>query len=251
MALEALADDLSNLHVERGEQRERAVPLVVMGAALRLAGPHGQERLGAVQRLDLALLVDAQHHGAIGRIEIEPDDVAHLLHEQRVGRKLEGLDPVRLQPEGLPDAMDGRRRVADRRGQGAQAPVGGARWPRLQRPPDRVGDCVIADPARRARARLVVKAVQAVRHEPLAPLANRSPANAQPLGDQPIVTSISRRKHDASALRQPLPGRPPPRQRLQLATLLLRKHDLGRFALRHSELLIEDFRMQRISRSGH
>ena len=250
MARETLADDLSDLHVERGEQRQRAVPLVVMRAALRLAGSHGQERLGAVQRLDLALLVDAQHHGAIGRIEIESDDVAHLLHEQRVGRELEALDPVRLQPEGPPDAMDGRGRVADRRGHGAQAPVRGARGPRLKRPPDRVGDHVIADPARRARARLVVKAVQAC-------AANRSrhlptvPGKRQAVGDQPVVTTLRRRKHDAGALRQPLPGRPAPRKQLQLATLLLRKHDLGRFALRHSELLTEDFRMQRISRSGH
>ena len=60
MAGEALADDLADLHVERGEQRERAMPLVVVGAALGLAGPHRQQRLGAVQRLDLALLVDAR-----------------------------------------------------------------------------------------------------------------------------------------------------------------------------------------------
>jgi len=92
------------------------MPLVVVSATLGLAGPHGQERLGAVQRLDLALLVDAEHQGAIGRVEIELDDVAHLLDEQRVGRELEGLDAVRLQPKGLPDAMDGRGRMADRRG---------------------------------------------------------------------------------------------------------------------------------------
>ena len=165
------------------------MPLVVVGAPLGLAGPHRQQRLGAVQRLDLALLVDAQHHRAIRRIEIEPDDVAHLLHEQRIGRELEGLDAMRLQPEGLPDAMDGRGRMADRRRHGAQAPVRGARRPRLQRPPDGVGDRVVADPARRARPRLVVEAVQALRGKPLAPLADRAPANAQPLGDQPVVTT--------------------------------------------------------------
>src|ERR671915_292992 len=101
MAGEALADDLADLHVERGEQRERAMPLVVVGAALGLAGPHRQERLGAVQRLDLALLVDAKHHRAIRRVEIEPDDVAHLLHEQRVGGELEGLGSMRLHPKAL------------------------------------------------------------------------------------------------------------------------------------------------------
>ena len=116
----AFADDRSGLHVERGEQRGRAVPLVVVGAPLGLAGPHRQQRLGAVQRLDLAFLVDAEHHGALRRVEIEPDDVAHLLHEQRIGRELEGLDAVRLQAEGAPDAMHGRGRMADRLGHGAR-----------------------------------------------------------------------------------------------------------------------------------
>lgn len=80
MAGEALADDLADLYVEGGEERERAMPLVVVGAALGLAGAHWQQRLGAIERLDLALLVDAQHHRAVRRVEIEPNDVAHPLH---------------------------------------------------------------------------------------------------------------------------------------------------------------------------
>jgi hypothetical protein len=53
--------------------------------------------------LDLRLLIDAQHHGVFRRIHAQPDDVAHLLDEQRVGRGLESLRPVRLQTEGAPD----------------------------------------------------------------------------------------------------------------------------------------------------
>src|SRR5712692_472707 len=53
MTLMKLRDDLTGLRVERGEQRGRTVPIVVMRAALHLAGPHRQERLGTVQRLDL------------------------------------------------------------------------------------------------------------------------------------------------------------------------------------------------------
>ena len=77
--------------VEGGEGG-RAVALVV-AAPLRLARPHGQHRLGAVERLDLALLVDAEHQRG----------VAHLVDELRVARQLEALDPVRLQAEGAPD----------------------------------------------------------------------------------------------------------------------------------------------------
>src|SRR6266581_3498267 len=53
MPLMKLRNDLTRLRVEGGEQRGCAVPIVVMRAALDLAGPHRQERLGAIQRLDL------------------------------------------------------------------------------------------------------------------------------------------------------------------------------------------------------
>ena len=130
------------------------MPRVVMGAALGPAGAHRQQRLGAVERLDLRLLVPAEHQRALGRAHVEPDDVAHLLDEERVRRELEGLAPVRLQAEGAPDAVDGGGRVADRLGHRAQRPVGRARRRRLQGQADRLGDLVVADLARRTGPRL-------------------------------------------------------------------------------------------------
>jgi hypothetical protein len=37
----------------------------------------GQKRLRAVERLDLALLVDTQYDRSLGRIEVKPDDITH------------------------------------------------------------------------------------------------------------------------------------------------------------------------------
>lgn len=85
MAWLASGDDRAVEHVERGKQRSGAVPIVVVGHALDVAQPHRQHRLGALQCLHLALLVHAQHQRLVRRIEIEPDDVAHLLDEERVG----------------------------------------------------------------------------------------------------------------------------------------------------------------------
>ena len=73
-----------------------------MCAALHLAGPHRQERLGAIQRLDLWLFIDAEDRRVLRRTHIQPHDVADFLHEQRVGRALERLAPMRLQAEGAP-----------------------------------------------------------------------------------------------------------------------------------------------------
>ena len=51
---------------------------VVVGAALGQAGLHRQHRLGAIQRLDLGLLIDAEHDGVLRGVEVEADDVGDL-----------------------------------------------------------------------------------------------------------------------------------------------------------------------------
>ena len=111
----AAADHRARGDVERREQRGGAVAGVVVRMALRLPWSHGQQRLGAVQRLDLASFVDvrrtswfdAQHERPFRQGQGEPDDVANLLHEQRIGRGLERLAAMWLQPEGTPETVDG------------------------------------------------------------------------------------------------------------------------------------------------
>ena len=61
VAAHALADDLAVEDVERGEQSGRAGPLIIMSRRAAAAALHRQPRLGAVERLDLALLIDRQH----------------------------------------------------------------------------------------------------------------------------------------------------------------------------------------------
>jgi hypothetical protein len=89
-----LADDAPVGDVERREQAGDAIALGVVGAALGQARHHRQDRLGAVQRLDLGLLVHAQHHRPLGRVVIQPDDIDDLVDNQRIGRQLEGVGQV-------------------------------------------------------------------------------------------------------------------------------------------------------------
>ena len=88
MALMKLRDDRTRLRVERGEEGGCAMPVIVMRAPLDLAGPHRHERLRPVQRLDLRFFVDAEHGRMLRRIQIQPDDIPHLVDEQRVVRRL-------------------------------------------------------------------------------------------------------------------------------------------------------------------
>jgi hypothetical protein len=55
------------------------VTLIVIAAPLDLTRPHRQQRLGAVERLDLELFVHAQHRCTVGRFEVELDNVADLV----------------------------------------------------------------------------------------------------------------------------------------------------------------------------
>lgn len=71
---------------------------VVVGALLGGVEGDRQQRLGAVQRLDLGLLVQAQHHGSAGQVEVQPDDVGHLLRELRIPADLERAQAVRFEP---------------------------------------------------------------------------------------------------------------------------------------------------------
>ncbi len=54
---------------------------VIVGHGSALSGLERQTRLGTVKRLDLALLVDRQHHRVGRGMHIETDDVLDLLGE--------------------------------------------------------------------------------------------------------------------------------------------------------------------------
>ena len=172
VALVAAADDPAGGDVQRGEQRGGAVTRVVVGAPLDLAGPHRQQRLGAVQRLDLRFLIDAQHQCMVGRVEVETDNVAHLVDKQRVLRQLEGLAAMRLQAEGAPDAPDAGGRDAAVPRHAARAPMRRRGRLALQRLHEDTLDLGVVDLTRDTRPRFVEQAVEAALDKALPPLAD-------------------------------------------------------------------------------
>jgi hypothetical protein len=69
VALHAAADHLAVEHVERSEQCRGAVALVVMGHRSAAARLERQPRLGAVERLDLAPLVEREDDRVSRQVE--------------------------------------------------------------------------------------------------------------------------------------------------------------------------------------
>jgi hypothetical protein len=79
--------------------------LVVVGHRSGPALLHGQTRLGAVERLDLALLVDGQDDGVLRRVDIKTDHIAQFFDKLGIGGELELPDPMGLQPMRAPDTL--------------------------------------------------------------------------------------------------------------------------------------------------
>ena len=98
MALHAAAVHDAFQGVEGGEQGSSAVPLVIVRHGSALAGLHRQAGLGAVERQDLRLLVNRQHHRMSRGMHVEPDDILDLLGERGIGGALEDAQAMRLQP---------------------------------------------------------------------------------------------------------------------------------------------------------
>jgi hypothetical protein len=125
VALHATADHLAFEHVESGEQRGGAMTLVVMGHGAQTALLHRQARLGAVERLDLALLIEGQDNGVGGRIDIKAHHIAQFLDELGIVGELELTHPVRLQPMRAPDALNRTDADADLSRHQRGGPMGG------------------------------------------------------------------------------------------------------------------------------
>ena len=129
VTLHAASGDLALQHVKGGEQRGRAVAVVVIGHRSGASLLHGEARLGSIQSLDLGLLVDAENHRVSGRIDIETDDVADLGRELRVIGQLEGAKTVGGQAMGAPDALGRSQADGHRPGHHPTGPMGRlSRW---------------------------------------------------------------------------------------------------------------------------
>ena len=155
VAREASAEHLTGGYVQGRKQRRGSVAAVVVGAPLRKPWTHRQHRLATLQRLNLRLLVHAQHHRALGRMQVQTHDVAYLLDEQRIARQLEGLATMRLQTERTPDAAYRRRTQSTRLGHRARAPMRSTCRDRLQGLHHHPLHVVVPNRARRSRSRLV------------------------------------------------------------------------------------------------
>ncbi len=117
---------------------------------LRYAGHHRERWLRPCQCLDLALVVHAQNHCSLGWVQVEPDDVVDLLHEQWIGGQLEPTGAMRLEFERLPDPADRGPAQSTALGHLRSRPARGVGRQRLQRRHHHILDLIGSDARRSA-----------------------------------------------------------------------------------------------------
>lgn len=191
-----LGDDVASGDVQRSEQVDHAVTLVVMGASFDLSGSHRQRWLSAIQRLDAGLLIHAEHHRVLRRVHVDANDVADLVHELRIRRQLEPVGQPRLETERLPDPTHRRRRDPGLRGQVTRRPMCRVGRGFFQGSDHDRFDISIADRARRSGPRFVDQPIESGLEEPLTPLEHRCRVHPHPLSHVLVRHVIGSEQHD-------------------------------------------------------
>jgi hypothetical protein len=196
------------------------------------------EVVGYLQRLNLRLLVHAQHDGALRRVEIEADDVADLVNEQRVFGKLPRPLAMGLQPERPPDPRDRGLVESDLGSHRPRRPMRRALRSALERLGDHLFDLGVGDLSRLPRPRLVQQPVEPKLNKPPAPQRHRVAMNAQPSSNLGVALASRARQHDPRPQRQRRPRRAPTRPRFQRLALLTAQLDRHSSRTRHHQILL-------------
>jgi len=198
----AFTDDLALQRVQRGEQSCCSVAFVIVGQSSATPLFEGQSRLRPVQRLNLALFVDAKHHRLLRRIQIQTHYVGHLFQELRIARELESLRKMRLQLMSAPDSVDCGLADALVLRHGPATPMCHPRWFGLQRRIHNGGDPVdsihgLSSPPRSN----IPKTVQPLFAKPLPPKNDRVPVHRKLLRNSDVGLPRRSARHNPAAQR--------------------------------------------------
>ena len=170
------------------------------------ARTQGEDGSGAIQGLDLALLVHAQHDRLLRGIEVEADDVAHLGLELGIGGERERLAAPGLDPVTAPGPRHRGVGHADLGGEQPGRPVGDpeALGRRSQCAGDDPG---VVDGLGPPRPRGIEQSVETFGHIPVPPLDHRGSRHPEVAGDRRRALTGPRRQHDLGPGGQPGPHR--------------------------------------------
>ena len=219
MARFALGEHRPVGDVECGKQGGRAMADIVVSDALHVPEPHRQHRLGSVERLHLGFLIHAQHERMIRGIQVKPDDIAHLLDEEGVGRELETPGAMGLQPEEREVAVHGGLRQPGFGGQPLARTMGLALGFALELGVDEARDSLLARAPRATGFQLAVQPGDAAAAKARAPQRDGRAAHTIAPGHRAARLAVGHREDHLCATQQRRRQTLRARDRLQLCPI--------------------------------
>ncbi len=203
MPWHAVTDDFPIEQAQGCEQGGRAVASVVVRHRPTAPLLQREARLGAIEGLDVAFLVDAQDQGLVRGIKIESHDIVELLDKLLVPADREGPDEMGLEVVSLPDTPNRRLAEALGLGQAARAPVGGGGGCRVQGGLDDGPHVAFGDAWDTPRTRGVLfQTSQSQGQKPVPPELHRGPGEVQGPSNVLTAYAIGRHLNDPGTLHQ-------------------------------------------------
>src|SRR5580700_8172999 len=226
MSVVELRHHFAREDLERGEQVDRSVPLVLVGPSLRESRSDGERGLLALESLDLRLLVDAEHDRFLRRVQVQSHDVGELLLEPRVVAELERLTPMGLEASGLPDPVHGHVTDAELAGQGSGGPVRLTGRGRVEGGVDNLPREGGRDRGVGSGSRSVLAdSLDTEEGEALTPETDGVGASMELVGNLLVLTTLGRTEYDASSKDQSVRGGTAARPGLELAAFVGGEND--------------------------
>ena len=220
MARHAFVEDLASGHVQSSEEGRGTVTFVVMRHRSSTPFLQGQARLGAVQGLDLALLVESEDHGPLRGVDVEAHHITELLDELGIRGQLEVVDAVRLKAMSLPDTRYRGRMHAYFLGHETATPVRRVSRLVLERLANDLSFVLRSDLLWPTRARSILEqGLDPVRLIAIEPLRNRGPGYTHRSTDRRPRKPLCGGKDDLGPLNHALRRGPFVHQLLQTPAL--------------------------------
>ena len=198
--------DQSSMHLQSSEEGCGSVPLVLVDMPSdSFPVRESQPSLGSLQGLDRGFLIDADHHGILGRVQVQPHNVRCLLGKLRISAQAPTATTLKMNAVFAQDPPNLNRRHVS---QGRSHQLAGPRRVPVWRPLVQLGQDpplggLVVHP-RLARPRRVSQTRQTMFSETGTPLAHGGWAHVQRKSD--LLSRVSRRgsQHDTGSLHQAL-----------------------------------------------
>src|SRR3972149_2718347 len=198
---------------------------IIVGHPFDISQSHGKHWLSTIKRLYLTLLVNAQNHSFVRRVQVQAHNISHFLNKERVCGEFEMVLTMGLETKSSPDPMHGGTRQFSIFGRRTDGPMRSFMRFGLKGFTDKHGNFFIRDRSRSTRTQFVMETCQSILDIALTTVTDALSADSKFLGNGIIRNTISAEKHNVRSSHKSMWQRPGIRNSNQLFLFLIGQYD--------------------------